>query len=197
MNLEVLSKAEHYQLGQTFYDQEYYDNFFEDYKNLTDKYINEGDHHRVLDLLRASSWYDRSYPHIEDNLEAATRKSTPLTLLLSMAFECMEDNPEYSVDKFVENVQKSKEMTDEEKDQLIDLVTRFGKEVNTTMITTWSYLGISQTGEDKELNLDELWDYTDNYMKVITKSSKNIEGELHETKLIKSEENHIIGELQG
>ena len=43
---------------------------------------------------------------------------------------------------------------------------------------------------------DEFEGYTDNYIKVISKSSKNIEGEFHITKLIECEENHIIGEVE-
>jgi threonylcarbamoyladenosine tRNA methylthiotransferase MtaB len=37
--------------------------------------------------------------------------------------------------------------------------------------------------------------YTDNYIKVIAKSSKNIEGQFHITKLKECAENHIIGEV--
>jgi len=38
--------------------------------------------------------------------------------------------------------------------------------------------------------------YTDNYIKVITESSKNIECEFHMTKLIEGQSDHIIGEVQ-
>lgn len=44
---------------------------------------------------------------------------------------------------------------------------------------------------------DEFEGYTDNYIKVISNSGKNIEGEFHLTKLIECQGNHIIGEVQG
>ena len=44
-------------------------------------------------------------------------------------------------------------------------------------------------------NEDEFEGYTDNYIKVIAKSSKNIEGEFHITKLIECQGDHIIGEV--
>ena len=44
---------------------------------------------------------------------------------------------------------------------------------------------------------DEFEGYTDNYIRVICKTSKNIEGEFHMTKLIECLGDHIIGEVQG
>jgi threonylcarbamoyladenosine tRNA methylthiotransferase MtaB len=46
-------------------------------------------------------------------------------------------------------------------------------------------------------NADEFEGYTDNYIKVTAKASKNIEGEFHITKLIECQDDHIIGEVQG
>lgn len=43
---------------------------------------------------------------------------------------------------------------------------------------------------------DEFEGYTDNYIKVITKSAKNIEGEFHITKLTECKDDHIFGEVQ-
>jgi threonylcarbamoyladenosine tRNA methylthiotransferase MtaB len=43
---------------------------------------------------------------------------------------------------------------------------------------------------------DEFEGYTDNYIKVTAKATKNIEGEFHMTNLIESQENYIIGEVQ-
>ena len=51
--------------------------------------------------------------------------------------------------------------------------------------------------EQKLNDKQEFEGYTDNYIKVIAKSSKNIEGEFHITKLIECAENHIIGEVEG
>jgi threonylcarbamoyladenosine tRNA methylthiotransferase MtaB len=45
-------------------------------------------------------------------------------------------------------------------------------------------------------NEDEFEGYTDNYVKVISKASKNIAGEFHMTKLIENLGDHIIGEVQ-
>ncbi|MCB2288778.1 tRNA (N(6)-L-threonylcarbamoyladenosine(37)-C(2))-methylthiotransferase MtaB [Clostridium sp. CS001] len=42
---------------------------------------------------------------------------------------------------------------------------------------------------------DEFEGYTDNYIKVISKATRNIEGELHMTNLVKCQDNHIIGEV--
>lgn len=42
---------------------------------------------------------------------------------------------------------------------------------------------------------DEFEGYTDNYIKVISKATGNIEGELHMTNLVKCKDNHIIGEV--
>jgi len=46
-------------------------------------------------------------------------------------------------------------------------------------------------------NEDEYEGYTDNYVKVIGKSSKNISGEFHMTKLIECMGDYIIGAVQG
>ncbi|MFT5872125.1 MAG: threonylcarbamoyladenosine tRNA methylthiotransferase MtaB [Clostridium sp.] len=45
-------------------------------------------------------------------------------------------------------------------------------------------------------NENEFEGYTENYIKVISKASKNISGEFHMTKLIESLGDHIIGEVQ-
>ena len=45
-------------------------------------------------------------------------------------------------------------------------------------------------------NGDEFEGYTSNYIKVTGRSSKNIEGEFHRTKLIECKDEHIIGEVQ-
>jgi len=52
--------------------------------------------------------------------------------------------------------------------------------------------------EQKVKNNDgEFEGYTDNYVKVIARASKNIAGELHMTKLVECKGNYIIGEVQG
>ena len=45
-------------------------------------------------------------------------------------------------------------------------------------------------------NENEFEGYTDNYVKVIGKASKNIAGEFHMTKLIECMGDYIIGEVQ-
>jgi len=50
--------------------------------------------------------------------------------------------------------------------------------------------------EQKYKNSEDKYEgYTDNYIKVISKASKNISGEFHMTKLIESACDYIIGEV--
>jgi threonylcarbamoyladenosine tRNA methylthiotransferase MtaB len=46
-------------------------------------------------------------------------------------------------------------------------------------------------------SLDEFQGYTDNYIKVVSKSSRGVEGEFCTTKIIGCKEDHLIGEIKG